>query len=239
MRHQNSRRRLGVPEHRRKALLKNLATALFLQGRIRTTITRAKETRSVVERIITWAKRGGLHHRRLAQGVISRHDIVGRIFSEMAVWYKNRPGGYTRIVRLGNRPGDAAPMALLELVDWVEGEKLPGQHAKVVKPVEGEEGDPEKPAEKEKKKAPKEKAAGKEKGKKAKPSKVKTEKKSKDPEKEKKIEARKAEQEKQKQERASLREKKKQTRQAQKSEHKAALPSKGKKMQSRGSQRGK
>jgi len=119
MRHRNQGRKLGVKSSHRNAMLRQLVEALFLHGRIRTTITRAKEARPIAERIITWAKKGTLHHRRLAFAVIYRRDIVNRIFDHMAAWYTTRPGGYTRIIKIGQRAGDGAPVACLELLDWV------------------------------------------------------------------------------------------------------------------------
>jgi len=205
MRHRNSGRKLGVTSDHRKAMLRQLVEALFLHGRIRTTVTRAKEARPIAERIVTWAKKGTLHHRRLAFAVIYRQDVVNRVFDHMVEWYRNRPGGYTRIIKMGPRPGDNAPMAFLELVDWVPGEKLMGQNLKPVKKAEGEEGAEVKGEKKEKigkKKETKSKEAVKPRKKAAKAQ---------DPEKEKKKSERKTAQDKQKQERAVAREKVKKT----------------------------
>jgi large subunit ribosomal protein L17 len=210
MRHRNHGRKLGLKSAHRNALLRQLVEALFLHGRIRTTVTRAKEARPIAERIITWAKKGTLHHRRLAFAVIYRRDIVNRIFDHMAAWYRNRQGGYTRIIKIGQRMGDGAPVAFLELLDWVPGtEKLIGQNMKQEKPVEGEEGlegkDKEKDKEKKEKKAKEAKEAAK-KAKAPKPEEKKS-KVAKDPAKEKKKAERKAAEEKRKQERAAHREK--------------------------------
>ena len=200
MRHRNSGRKLGVAKDHRKAMLRQLVEALFLHGRIRTTVTRAKEAQPIAERVITWAKKGTLNHRRMAFAVIYRKDVVNRVFDQMAEWYRNRQGGYTRIIKIGLRPGDAAPMAFLELVDWVQGEKLAGQNLKQVKRPKGEEGAEGKKEEKSKKaKVSKTKEAPK-----AAPAKKKT---PQDPEKEKKKTERKAAQDKVKQERAAAREK--------------------------------
>jgi large subunit ribosomal protein L17 len=200
MRHRNRGRKLGVNKDHRKAMLRQLVEALFLHGRIRTTVTRAKETRPIAERVITWAKKGTLHHRRLAFAVIYRQDVVNRVFDHVVEWYRNRQGGYTRIIKIGPRPGDAAPMAFLELVDWIPGEKLVGQNLKQVKKPEGEEGTEAK--EEKGKKEKKAKAA------KTKPE-AKPEKKAaaKNPEKEKKKADRQAAQQKVKQEKAAAREK--------------------------------
>jgi large subunit ribosomal protein L17 len=200
MRHRITGRRLGVPANRRKALLKQLVSALFLHGRIKTTVARAKETRPLAERMITWAKKGDLHHRRMALSLVTRKDIVHRLFDTIAPWYQNRMGGYTRIIRVGQRPGDASEMAFIELVDWVAGEKLSGQHTKVVKPVSEEEAERQKTKQaKEKKKETKTK---KTKAAQAKPVKKKV---VKTLEKEEKISKRAAEKEKQKKEKAALR----------------------------------
>jgi large subunit ribosomal protein L17 len=196
-----------MPSNRRNAMIKQLVEALFLHGRIRTTIARAKETRPVAERVITWAKRGGLHHRRMAMALISRKDVVNRVFDSIVEWYKERPGGYTRIIHIGPRPGDAADMAFLELVDWVStGEKLPGQNVKAVKVAEGE-GEQ---TDKEKKEKAKQKKLKKEA---AKPVVVKK-KTVKSPEQLKRIAERNAEQDKVRKAKASVRDKAKQEQQA-------------------------
>ncbi|MDO5726609.1 MAG: 50S ribosomal protein L17 [Bowdeniella nasicola] len=105
----------GSPSHE-KLMLANLATSLFEHEQIRTTETRAKRVRPVVERLITLAKRGDLHARRKVMTTIRRKDIVAKLFEELAPTFAARPGGYTRIVKLGNRKGDNAPMVLLSLV---------------------------------------------------------------------------------------------------------------------------
>ena len=139
MRHRKSGRRLGVPMHRRKAMMKQLVEALFLHGRIKTTLARAKETRSLAEKFVTLAKKGTLHHRRQAMAFISRKDVVNRLFDTIAEWYKERKGGYTRIIKIGPRKGDAASVAYLEMVDWIPGDKLLGQLTKLEKSVTGED----------------------------------------------------------------------------------------------------
>lgn len=105
----------GSPSHE-KLMLANLATSLFEHEQIRTTETRAKRVRPVAERLITLAKRGDLHARRKVMTMIRRKDIVAKLFEELAPQLANRPGGYTRVVKLGNRKGDNAPMVLLSLV---------------------------------------------------------------------------------------------------------------------------
>lgn len=97
--------------------MRNMATALFRHGRIHTTTAKAKELRPYAERLITLAKRGDLHARRLAARRVQDHEVLRQLFSDIGPKYNDRPGGYTRILKLGPRPGDAADMSLIELVD--------------------------------------------------------------------------------------------------------------------------
>ncbi len=106
----------GGPSHER-IILANLATALFEHGRITTTEAKAKRLRPLAERLITKAKRGDLHARRQVMTVVRDRGVVHSLFAEIGPRYSTRPGGYTRIVKLGPRKGDAAPMALIELVE--------------------------------------------------------------------------------------------------------------------------
>src|SRR3954447_5566583 len=106
----------GSPAHER-LMLANLATSLFKHGRIQTTETKAKRLRPLAEQLITRAKRGDLHSRRRVLTVVRDKDVVYSLFDEIAPRYANRPGGYTRIVKTGPRKGDAAPMAIIELVE--------------------------------------------------------------------------------------------------------------------------
>ena len=106
----------GSPAHER-LLLANLATALFRHGKIKTTETKAKRLRPLAEQLITKAKRGDLHSRRRVLTVVRDKDVVFSLFDEIAPRYANRNGGYTRIVKTGPRKGDAAPMAIIELVE--------------------------------------------------------------------------------------------------------------------------
>ncbi|HEX6197764.1 MAG TPA: 50S ribosomal protein L17 [Jiangellaceae bacterium] len=106
----------GSPSHQR-SILANLATALFEHGRITTTEAKARRLRPVAERLITKAKRGDLHARRQVQKTIGDKDIVHELFTEIGPRYSNRNGGYTRIVKVGPRKGDNAPMAVIELVE--------------------------------------------------------------------------------------------------------------------------
>lgn len=116
MRHRKKGRGLSRSPSHRKALLRNLAASLFLHERITTTTARAKELRPYAERLVTMAKRGDLHARRLAARRISDRAVLGKLFDEIGPRYAERPGGYVRILKLGNRKGDAAEMARIELV---------------------------------------------------------------------------------------------------------------------------
>lgn len=109
-------RKLGRPTDQRKAMLRNLVTSFLETGRIETTVTRAKETRSIAEKMITLGKENTLHSRRQALEFITKEDVVTKLFSEIAPKFAERNGGYTRIYKLGPRRGDAAEMAILELV---------------------------------------------------------------------------------------------------------------------------
>jgi large subunit ribosomal protein L17 len=97
--------------------MRNMATSLFLHERIETTTAKAKELRPFAERLITLGKRGDLHARRLAGRLIADRQVLGKLFDDIGPRFTERPGGYTRILKLGNRRGDAAEMALIELVD--------------------------------------------------------------------------------------------------------------------------
>jgi large subunit ribosomal protein L17 len=117
MRHRKNGRKLNRTASHRRAMLRNMATSLFIHGRIETTTAKAKELRPYAERLITLAKRGDLHARRLAGAKIGDRDVLGRLFDEIGPRFADRPGGYTRILKLGARKGDAADMSLIELVD--------------------------------------------------------------------------------------------------------------------------
>ena len=119
MRHRKGYRKLGRNTSHRRALLRHLVTALFesKSGRIKTTVEKAKEARRIAERMITFAKRDDLHSRRLVLRFVSDRAVVGRLFSDIAPRYSSRPGGYTRVLKLGPRKGDNAETAFLELVD--------------------------------------------------------------------------------------------------------------------------
>ena len=109
----------GSPAHE-KLLLANLATELFRHGKIKTTETKAKRLRPLAEQLITKAKRGDLHARRRVLGIVKDKDVVYSLFEQIAPRYTNRPGGYTRITKVGIRKGDAAPMAVIELVEELQ-----------------------------------------------------------------------------------------------------------------------
>ncbi len=117
MRHLKKGRKLGTDASHTKAMLRSLAIALFTNERIKTTEARAKEVRSLVDKIITWGKKGDVHARRLAMGELGDKELVHRIFADIAPRFEGRDGGYTRILKLGPRKGDAAPMVIMELVD--------------------------------------------------------------------------------------------------------------------------
>jgi large subunit ribosomal protein L17 len=120
MRHMKAGRKLSRTAAHRRALMRNLATALFEHERIETTLAKAKETRGVAERLITYAKRGDLHSRRLVARDIQDPAVVKKLFDTIAPWYATRPGGYTRVLRTRARLGDAGEMALIELVKSAE-----------------------------------------------------------------------------------------------------------------------
>jgi len=117
MRHRKSGRHLNRDSAHRKAMLKNLAISLFEHELIRTTLPKAKELRSVAEPLITLSKVDTVANRRLAFDRTRSKEAVGKLFTNLGPRYSERPGGYIRIIKCGNRPGDNAPMAYVELVD--------------------------------------------------------------------------------------------------------------------------
>jgi large subunit ribosomal protein L17 len=117
VRHRKKGRKLSRTPSHRKATLRNMAASLFLHERIETTTAKAKELRPYAERLITLARRGDVHSRRLAARKIHDRNVLGKLFDDIAPRFSERPGGYTRILKLGNRKGDAADMSLIELVD--------------------------------------------------------------------------------------------------------------------------
>ena len=117
MRHRRKGRKLGRTSAHRKALLSNMATALFEHEKIQTTLPKSKELRRTAEKLITLAKRNDLHSRRLAARRIRDKEVLRKLFDNIAPRYTDRPGGYTRIIKLGTRFGDGASMAVIELVE--------------------------------------------------------------------------------------------------------------------------
>ncbi len=109
-------RKLGRNTGHRRAMLRNLVTSLFRDNRIETTEPRAKEVKSIADKMVTLAKRGDLAARRQALAYIYDERVVRKLFNDLAPRYADRPGGYTRIIKMGYRRGDAAPMVILELV---------------------------------------------------------------------------------------------------------------------------
>jgi large subunit ribosomal protein L17 len=120
MRHRKAGKRLGRTTSHRAAMLRNMVTSLFEHERIVTTTPKAKELRKLADHLMTLAKRGDLHARRQALAVIRSKKIVAKLFDEMKNAYMDRSGGYTRIIKTGSRTGDAASMAIIELVNYQE-----------------------------------------------------------------------------------------------------------------------
>jgi large subunit ribosomal protein L17 len=149
MRHQKNTRKLGRTSQHRDAMLANLVASLIIHKRIKTTLAKAKAARPLAEKLVTLGKGGTLHDRRLAVAKIGQKDAVGKLFKEIAPGFKDRKGGYTRIVKLGPRESDSSPVAFLEWVNYVvEVETAPVE--KTEKPAKGE-----KPAKAEKAEKPK------------------------------------------------------------------------------------
>jgi large subunit ribosomal protein L17 len=117
MRHRKKGRSLGRTAEHRKMMLRNMAISLFKHGRIETTVAKAKELRQYAEPLITKAKRGDLHSRRVVARKIHDPEVLARLFDEIGPRYSERAGGYTRVVKLGHRAGDAADVAIIELVE--------------------------------------------------------------------------------------------------------------------------
>lgn len=118
MRHRKAGRKLGRITAHRTAMLRNMVTSVLEHERIVTTVPKAKEARRIVDQMITLGKRGDLHAKRQALTYIHSRDVLAKLFGTLSTQYAERNGGYTRIVRTGSRMGDAAPMAILELVDY-------------------------------------------------------------------------------------------------------------------------
>ena len=120
MRHKKSGRKLNRNSSHRKAMFRNMATSLIKHETIKTTLPKAKELRRVIEPLITTAKEDSVAHRRLAFDRLRDKEAVGKLFVELGPRFKARPGGYLRILKMGFRPGDAAPMAIVQLLDQPE-----------------------------------------------------------------------------------------------------------------------
>lgn len=120
MRHRKSGRKLNKKPQHRKAMFANMATSLFRHERIQTTLPKAKELRSFAEKLITLAKRDDLHAKRQVARWIRDKEIHQKLFADLNKRFQDRPGGYTRVIKIGVRQGDNAPMAIIELVDAVE-----------------------------------------------------------------------------------------------------------------------
>ena len=120
MRHRKAGRTLGRKSSHRRAMYRNMASSLIREETIRTTVPKAKELRRVLEPLITLAKEDGVARRRLAFARLRDDVSVGKLFSELGPRFRNRPGGYLRILKIGHRAGDSAPMALVQLLDQPE-----------------------------------------------------------------------------------------------------------------------
>ena len=120
MRHRKKGRKLGRKNGNRRALLMNLASQLVIHKRIKTTDAKAKELRSFIEPLITFAKKNDLHSRRMVLKKLPNKNVVNVLFNEIAPTYVDRPGGYTRIIKLGYRDNDRAPVSIIEFVDMIE-----------------------------------------------------------------------------------------------------------------------
>lgn len=129
MRHRKAGRRLSRDSAHRKAVLRNLVTSLFTHNQIKTTDAKAKELRGVADGLITLAKRGDIHARRQVFAVVRDKVVVKKLFDEMRESFLDRPGGYTRITKVGIRPGDAAPISMVEILKSVKEEKAAAKKA--------------------------------------------------------------------------------------------------------------
>jgi large subunit ribosomal protein L17 len=140
MRHQKNTRKLGRTSQHRDAMLANIVASLIIHKRVKTTLAKAKTARPLAEKLVTLGKGGTLHHFRLAVAKIGQRDVVTKLFKEIAPGFKDRKGGYTRIIKLGPRQSDSAPVAFLEWVDYVvEVEAAPVE--KTEKPAKAEKAD--------------------------------------------------------------------------------------------------
>lgn len=123
MRHRKAGRKLGRTTSHRKAMLRNMVTSLVKHERIMTTDSKAKELRKVADKMITLGKRGTLHARRQALSFVRDESVVAKLFAELSARYQQRAGGYTRIIKIGPRPGDNAPLSIIEYIQQGEQQK--------------------------------------------------------------------------------------------------------------------
>jgi len=141
MRHRKAGKKLNRTREHRKAMFENMAAALFEHGRIETTVAKAKALRSFAERLITRAKNKNLHFQKMLYSVIPKKEVVKKLFNEIAPAFKDRPGGYTRVIRTHTRRGDAVEMAIIELVNYeavprpAAGAEKPGKAAQAEKKI--------------------------------------------------------------------------------------------------------
>jgi large subunit ribosomal protein L17 len=133
MRHRKRHGKLGRDSAHRKAMLRNMVTSLLDRERIETTDAKAKELRRVADRMITLGKRGDLHARRQALSVIRSKEVTAKLFDELADRFRERPGGYTRVLKARHRVGDAAPLSIIELVEGAPSETSEKQEKKAAK----------------------------------------------------------------------------------------------------------
>lgn len=139
MRHGNGYRKLNRTHEHRKAMFANMASSLIEHEQIKTTLPKAKELKRIVEKLITLGKRGDLHARRIAAAEIKQDEAVSKLFGVLGDRYRDRQGGYTRVLKAGFRYGDMAPMAIIELVDRDPGAKGASDKARLAE-TEGSEG---------------------------------------------------------------------------------------------------
>ena len=123
MRHRHGYRKLGKSSDHRRAMLRNMATSLVIHENLNTTVQRAKELRSIVEKMVTLGKKGGLHRQRQAGSYLFDKGAVTKLFGELAERFKDRPGGYLRVIRRGSRFGDGADLAMIRFVDYTPKKK--------------------------------------------------------------------------------------------------------------------
>ncbi len=146
MRHRSAHRKLGRTTEHRISLLRNLAASLISHGRIRTTEAKAKELRPFVEKLVTLGKVDSLHARRRALSILPRRDVVTKLFGDVSPRFSERPGGYTRILKLAHRQGDGASMAFIQFVDYKFEGAAAGAPGKADKPDKEARKKPEKEA---------------------------------------------------------------------------------------------